>query len=182
MARGGLRGRTSRWALLLGGATATAALDAVGGVSGLHGGRSGRPDVQSGPAEPGRRHLRPAQCGAALLLLGPLRRVLRRPTAWAVVAVVNLSAMTVFLWHQTAMIVVTTTALLLADGPLPGLHTVPDGAGWVVARLLWLPVFALALLGCWAVFRSYEQGGRRGGGSLVVGESAPERKGRARRA
>ncbi|NEE17203.1 acyltransferase, partial [Streptomyces sp. SID7499] len=68
-----------------------------------------------------------AQCGAALLLLGPLRRALRRPALWAVVAVVNLSAMTVFLWHQTAMIVVTTSASLIADDPLPGLHTVPDG-------------------------------------------------------
>jgi hypothetical protein len=124
-----------------------------------------------------------AQCGAALLLLGPLRRALRRPAVWAVVAVVNLSAMTVFLWHQTAMIIVTAGALLIADGPLPGLHTVPDGSGWVAARLLWLPVFGLALLVCWAAFRSYEQGGRRGGGgSLVVRESAPERKGHARRA
>lgn len=96
---------------------------------------------------------------------------------------VNLAAMTVFLWHQTAMIIVTAAALALADSPLPGVHTVPDDADWVTARLLWLPVFALALLGCWAVFRGYEQGGRRtGGGSLVVRESAPTRKGWARRA
>ncbi|ESU47675.1 hypothetical protein P376_4345 [Streptomyces sp. HCCB10043] len=81
------------------------------------------------------------------------------------------------------MIIVTASALMVADGPLPGLHTVPDDAGWVVARLLWLPVFTLALLGCWAAFRGYEQGGRPGGGgSLVVRESAPERRGRARRA
>ncbi|TYR64792.1 acyltransferase family protein [Streptomyces parvus] len=183
VARGRLRGRTSRWALLLGGATAAAALVLRAGypasMVGVPGGRMSNLDPPSLAAVA----FGLAQCGAALLLLGPLRRVLRRPAAWAVVAVVNLAAMTVFLWHQTAMIVVTTTALRLADGPLPGLHTVPDGAGWVVARLLWLPVFALALLGCWAVFRGYEQGGRRGGGgSLVVRESAPERKGWARRA
>ncbi|MGW6468054.1 acyltransferase family protein [Streptomyces rubiginosohelvolus] len=183
VARGGLRGRTSRWALLLGGATASVALVLWAGypaaMVGVPGGRMSNLDPPSLAAVT----FGLAQCGAALLLLGPLRRVLRRPAAWAVVAVVNLAAMTVFLWHQTAMIVVTTSALLLADSPLPGLHTVPEGPGWVVARLLWLPVFALALLGCWAVFRSYEQGGRRGGGgSLVVRESAPERKGWARRA
>ncbi|MFH9664115.1 acyltransferase [Streptomyces globisporus] len=183
VARGGLRGRTSRWALLLGGAVAATTLVLWAGypasMVGVPGGRISNLDPPSLAAVT----FGLAQCGAALLLLGPLRRVLRRPAAWAVVAVVNLAAMTVFLWHQTAMIVVTASALLLADGPLPGLHTVPDDASWVVARLLWLPVFALALLGCWAVFRGYEQGGRRtGGGSLVVRESAPERKGWARRA
>ncbi|SCE29839.1 Acyltransferase family protein, partial [Streptomyces sp. Termitarium-T10T-6] len=118
VARGGLRGRTSRWALLLGGATAAAALVLWAGypasMVGVPGGRMSNLDPPSLAAVA----FGLAQCGAALLLLGPLRRVLRRPAAWAVVAVVNLSAMTVFLWHQTAMIVVTTTALLLADGPL----------------------------------------------------------------
>ncbi|MFI2116172.1 acyltransferase [Streptomyces rubiginosohelvolus] len=183
VARGGLRGRTSRWALLLGGAVGAVALVLWAGypasMVGVPGGRISNLDPPSLAVVA----FGLAQCGAALLLLGPLRRVLRRPAVWAVVAVANLAAMTVFLWHQTAMIVVTTSALLLADGPLPGLHTAPEDAGWVVARLLWLPVFALALLGCWAVFRGYEQGGRRtGGGSLVVRESAPERKGWARRA
>ncbi|MEV6393979.1 acyltransferase [Streptomyces sp. NPDC051907] len=101
-----------------------------------------------------------AQCGLALLLRGPLGRAMRRPAAWAAVALVNLSAMTVFLWHQTALMAVTATGLL-AGTALPGLHTVPDGLGWVLARLAWLPVFALALAVCWAAFHTYEQGGRR---------------------
>ena len=113
-----------------------------------------------------------AQCGAALLLLGPLRRVLRRPVAWAGVALVNLSAMTVFLWHQTAMIAVTAVGLL-ADTALPGLHTVPDGSGWVFARLAWLPVFAVALMVCWAAFHTYEQGKR--GRTTVARERRPAR-------
>ncbi|MFE9235689.1 acyltransferase [Streptomyces sp. NPDC007007] len=183
VARGGLRGRRSRWALLLGGAAAAVALVLWGGypasMVGVPGGRMSNLDPPGLAAVA----FGLAQCGAALLLLGPLRRVLRRPAAWAAVAAVNLAAMTVFLWHQTAMIVVTTSALLLTDGPLPGLHTVPDSAGWVVARLLWLPVFALALLGCWAAVRGYEQGGRHtAGGSVVVRETAPERRGCARRA
>lgn len=187
VARGGLRGRRNSWALLLGGAAAAVSLVLWAGypasMVGVPGGRMSNLDPPSLAAV----SFGLAQCGAALLLLGPLRRALRRPAAWAAVALVNLAAMTVFLWHQTAMIVVTASALLVAGEPLPGLHTVPDGIGWVVARLLWLPVFALALLVCWAAFRNYEQGGRRRSSrSPLVRESSPgpspERKQVVRRA
>jgi peptidoglycan/LPS O-acetylase OafA/YrhL len=97
-----------------------------------------------------------AQCGLALLLRDRLRGAMRRPVAWAAIAFVNLSAMTIFLWHQTAMMATTATGLLA--GRLPGLHTTPDGLGWVAHRLMWLPVFALALTVCWAAFRTYEHG------------------------
>jgi hypothetical protein len=51
------------------------------------------------------------------------------------------------------------TALgLLAGRPLPGLHTVPDSAHWVLARLMWLPLFTVALLILWAIFHTYEKG------------------------
>ncbi|WP_411116496.1 acyltransferase family protein [Streptomyces sp. 058-1L] len=187
VARGGLRGWRNSWALLLGGAAAAVSLVLWAGypasMVGVPGGRISNLDPPSLAAV----SFGLAQCGAALLLLGPLRRALRRPAAWAAVALVNLAAMTVFLWHQTAMIVVTASALLVAGEPLPGLHTVPDGVGWVIARLLWLPVFALALLVCWAAFRNHEQGGRRRSSrSLLVRESSPgpspERKQVVRRA
>ncbi|MGW9497071.1 acyltransferase family protein [Streptomyces prasinus] len=118
-----------------------------------------------------------AQCGLALLLRERLRGVMRRPVAWAAVALVNLSAMTVFLWHQTALMATTATGLLL--GRLPGLHTVPDGLGWVAARLVWLPVLVLALAVCRAAFRSWEQDGdgRRRGRSRVVRAHRPTPKG-----
>ncbi|MEV7440946.1 acyltransferase [Streptomyces sp. NPDC091204] len=113
-----------------------------------------------------------AQCGLALLVREPLARAMRRPSAWAKVALVNLSAMTVYLWHQTAMMAVTALGLLLS-ADLPGLHTVPDSVDWIAARLLWLPVFAAALTVCWAAFRTYERGSRRpereGIGRVVVG-------------
>ncbi|MGW3678667.1 acyltransferase family protein [Streptomyces prasinus] len=118
-----------------------------------------------------------AQCGLALLLRERLRGVMRGPVAWAAVALVNLSAMTVFLWHQTALMATTATGLLL--GRLPGLHTVPDGLGWVAARLVWLPVLVLALAVCRAAFRSWEQDGdgRRRGRSGVVRAHRPTPKG-----
>ena len=79
-----------------------------------------------------------AQAGLALLLAGPLARWMRRPLAWAAVATVNLSAMTLFLWHQTAFLAVTAAGL--AIGRLPGLHTAPVGGLWVAERIAWLPV------------------------------------------
>ncbi|MER5638458.1 acyltransferase [Kitasatospora sp. NPDC002227] len=153
--RGELRGRATGWALLLGGAAATAALVAWAGYPASMVGVPGAAVSNLGPLTLAAVTFGLAQCGAALLLLGPLRRLTRRPAVWAAVALVNLSAMTVFLWHQTAMMAVTALALRLG-GPLPGLHTTPDGLGWALARLPWLPVFALALLACRATFHPYE--------------------------
>ncbi|MFD4691409.1 acyltransferase [Streptomyces sp. NPDC058463] len=178
-ARGGLRSRRTGWALLLGGAAATAGLVLFAGypasMVGVPGGELSNLDPPTLAAVT----FGLAQCGAALLLLGPLRRVLARPAVWAAVALVNLSAMTVFLWHQTAMIVVTSTVLFVG-GPLPGLHTVPDGPVWVLARLAWLPVFALVLLVLRHAFGAYEQG--RSSGSTVVRKSSPARIRESRRA
>jgi len=73
-----------------------------------------------------------AQCGLALLLHGPLSRLMRRPLAWAGIALVDLSAMTLFLWHQTAFIVVNSVGLLA--GRVPGLLTAPTGGLSVAER------------------------------------------------
>jgi peptidoglycan/LPS O-acetylase OafA/YrhL len=171
-AREGLRGRTTGWVLLIGGALATTLLVLFAGYPASMVGVPGAEISNLDPPTLAVVTFGLAQCGAALLLLGPLRRVLKRPAAWAVVAVVNLSAMTIFLWHQTAMMAVTAIGLF-AGRPLTGLHTVPDGPGWVLARLAWLPVFAVSLLVCWATFRTYEQRQRRS--TTVVREGRPDR-------
>ena len=93
-------------------------------------------------------------CGLALLLRDRLARLMRRPLAWAGIALVNLSAMTLFLWHQTAFIAVSSVGLLA--GRVPGLLTAPTGALWVAERLAWLPVFAITLSGLWLAFRQVE--------------------------
>lgn len=165
-ARAGVPGRTAGWALLLGGAAATAGLVLWAGYPAAMVGVPGAGISNLNPPTLAAVTFGLAQCGAALLLLGPLRRVLARPAAWAAVALVNLSAMTIFLWHQTAMMAVTATGLLAGEA-LPGLHTVPDSVGWVLGRLAWLPVFAVALLICWAAFRTYEQGRPRKNGRIV---------------
>ncbi|MFE0172591.1 acyltransferase [Streptomyces sp. NPDC059002] len=161
--------RRSGQVLLLGGAAATAGLVLWGGYPAAMVGVPGASTSNLNPPTLAAVAFGLAQCGLALLLREPLCRWMRRPTAWAAVALANLSAMTIFLWHQTALMAVTALGLL-AGAPLPGLHTVPDGLGWVAARLAWLPVFALALAVCWTAFRTYEQGGRRKsrGGSRPV--------------
>jgi fucose 4-O-acetylase-like acetyltransferase len=97
-----------------------------------------------------------AQCGLAILLRDRLAAVLRRPALWAGVALVNLSAMTIFCWHQVALMTLSGGALLPAPRGLPGLHDVPAGLGWAAHRLAWLPAY-LAVLACYvAAARRFE--------------------------
>ncbi|MFE9771370.1 acyltransferase [Streptomyces sp. NPDC005931] len=166
-ARGELERRRSGWILLVGGTAATAALVAWAGYPASMVGVPGAPVSNLDPPTLAAVTFGLAQCGLALLLRDRLRGAMRRPVAWAAVALVNLSAMTVFLWHQTALMATTATGLLTGRR-LPGLHTVPDDLVWVAARLAWLPVLTLALALCWSAFRSRERGrgrhgGRRGG-------------------
>ncbi|GAA1588119.1 acyltransferase [Streptomyces globosus] len=86
-----------------------------------------------------------AQSGAAVLLRERLARLLARPALWAPVVAVNLCAMTVLCWHQTAMLAAAVPGAAFAGG-VAGLTTAPDGVAWIAARALWLPVFALLLV------------------------------------
>ncbi|MDI2131986.1 acyltransferase family protein [Yinghuangia seranimata] len=96
-----------------------------------------------------------AQVGLAMLVRDRLACLMRRPALWTAVALANLSAMTVFLWHQTAMM--TTTLTARAAGTVPGLHTIPDHSLWIMERLAWLPVFGMVLAGLWALFHRFER-------------------------
>ncbi|MGC0205145.1 acyltransferase family protein [Streptomyces levis] len=181
--RGELERPRAGWILFGAGAAATAALVAWAGYPASMVGVPGEGVSNLDPPTLAVVTFGLAQCGLALLLRERLRRAMRRPAAWAAVALINLSAMTVFLWHQTALMATTATGLLA--GRLPGLHTPPDGLGWIGARLLWLPVFAAALAVCWAAFRFLErgrgEGGVEGGGpdrrSRVVREHRPSDRG-----
>jgi peptidoglycan/LPS O-acetylase OafA/YrhL len=155
-AQGSLRGRRVPALMLAGGAAATAALIAwahypasMVGVNGAHISNLNPPTLAAVA-------FGIAQCGLALLLRDRLARLMRRPLAWAGIALVNLSAMTLFLWHQTAFITVSSAGLLA--GRVPGLLTAPAGGLWVAERLVWLPVFAIMLSGLWLAFRRMERG------------------------
>jgi len=154
-ALGLLGGRRVPALMLAGGAAATAALIAWAGYPASMVGVNGARISNLNPPTLAAVCFGIAQCGLALLLRDRLARLMRRPLAWAGIALVNLSAMTLFLWHQTAFITVSSAGLLA--GRVPGLLTAPTGGLWVAERLAWLPVFALMLSGLWLAFRRVER-------------------------
>ncbi|MEV6311087.1 acyltransferase [Streptomyces sp. NPDC051840] len=105
-----------------------------------------------------------AQSGAAVLLHGRIGRTLRRPALWAPVVVINLSAMTILCWHQTAMLTAAVPASFA--GAVPGLTTSPDSVSWILARIAWMPLFAALLVLISRYARRFEApweaGGRTG--------------------
>jgi hypothetical protein len=141
--------RRTGWFLLLGGAAGMAGLVLVGGY----------PVSAVGIPGAGRSNLDPpslftvclalAQVGAALLLRPALGRRLASPRRWRPVARLTAAAPRIYLWHQGVLLGVTALAALgaglVGSAGVPGLHTAPDGPGWIVARLAWLPLFALVL-------------------------------------
>lgn len=96
------------------------------------------------------------QCGLAIRLRDRIEAMLRRPGLWAAVALANLSAMTIFCWHQIALMSLTGAALALAPAGLPGLHDAPDGLAWVLHRAAWSPAYATVLAGYVALARRFE--------------------------
>ncbi|MGW0662579.1 acyltransferase family protein [Streptodolium elevatio] len=153
-AHGAFKGRRAAYALLVGGVSATVALVLAAGYPASMVGVPGAAVSNLNPPTLAAVAFGLAQVGLALLVREPLGRVMRRPGLWAAVAFANLSAMTVFLWHQTAMMTVTVS--LRSAGALPGLHTAPDHPLWILERLAWLPVFAVLLALLHAVFHRFE--------------------------
>ncbi|MCH0542039.1 acyltransferase [Streptomyces sp. MUM 203J] len=134
-------GRRAAWALLVGGGLLFAVLLALFHYPASMVGVPGEARTNSHPPSLLVLALAAVQSGAAVLLHDRIGALLRRPALWAPVAVVNLSAMTVLCWHQTAMLAAAVPASLTV-GAVPGLTTAPDTVGWLVVRLAWLPLFA----------------------------------------
>ena len=153
--RGSLRGRRGPALMLAGGVAATAALILRAGYPASMVGVNGAHISNLNPPTLAAVTFGIAQCGLALLLRDALARAMQRPVAWAAVAMVNLSAMTLFIWHETALVTVSSLSMLI--GRVPGLLTAPSSALWVAERLVWLPVFAAVLAGLWLAFRWVER-------------------------
>ncbi|GGL25016.1 acyltransferase family protein [Planomonospora parontospora] len=146
-AGGVLASRRAAAALLTGGAAGAALLVAAFGYPASMVGVTGAQVSNLSPPTLAAVCFGLAQVGLALLVRGPLARLMRRPRLWAVTALVNLSAMTIFLWHQTALSVTAVAALRF--GNVPGLLSSPSDPGWLAHRLGWLAVVTalLALAG-----------------------------------
>ncbi|GAA2802525.1 acyltransferase family protein [Streptomyces showdoensis] len=146
-------GRVTRrhaWGLLIGGAALFAALLVWFGYPASMVGVPGEARTNSHPPSLLVLALAATQSGAAILLRDRLGKLLRRPALWAPVVVVNLSAMTILCWHQTAMLAAAIPASYA--GEITGLVGAPDSVGWILARLAWMPLFAglLVLIGRYA--------------------------------
>lgn len=92
-----------------------------------------------------------AICGAAVLLRGPMTRVLARPRVWQAVVVAGSVAMSAFLWHLTALMGVML-GVRLAGIELPE----PGTATWWLTRPLWVAVLVVPTVALVLVFRRFD--------------------------
>lgn len=106
-----------------------------------------------------------AQTGLALLLEPVGKRLLAGIAAWTATVLVNGMIMTLYLWHLTAFIAVTTAAWTLGG---TGLHAAPGSGEWWLLRPLWFALYIAAVLPLIALFARFEQAGRSGGGEAPV--------------
>ncbi|WP_309144152.1 acyltransferase [Streptomyces sp. BR123] len=148
-------GRRGAWLLLGGGGVLFAVLLTVFHYPASMVGVPGAERTNSHPPSLLVLALAAAQSGAAVLLRDRLARLLARPALWAPVVVVNLCAMTILCWHQTAMLAAAVPGSFA--GEVTGLTTAPDSPVWIAARLLWLPVFAVLLVAIARYARRFEE-------------------------
>jgi fucose 4-O-acetylase-like acetyltransferase len=92
------------------------------------------------------------QFGAVLGLRPVADRWLARPRVWAAVIAANGMAMTVYLWHLTALVVVAAAGL--ATGWLP--QPEAGSAAWWAWRPVWVALLAAALVPLVAAFGRFE--------------------------
>lgn len=142
----GRLGSGRRWGIGLVGAGAAAAVLLVG--------YAGYPASMVGVLGAERSNLNPPslaalalaaiQVGVFLLLRQRIAAVLRRPRVWKPVEAVNQRAMPIYLWHQSALLVVILVSV--ATVPMPGLVDRPLDLAWIAHRMAWWPLIAGVLV------------------------------------
>ncbi len=93
------------------------------------------------------------QTGLALMVQDSMRRVLGHPVFWTAIALLGARMMTLFLWHQVAMVVVANIALHMDWVPL----TETVDARWWSQQPAWVLVFAIVLAGLVFAVGRFEQ-------------------------
>lgn len=93
------------------------------------------------------------QVGLAMMLREPVSRMLERTSAWAKVIALNAMIMTMFLWHQTAVLIV-----VLAFYPLGFPQPEVGTAQWWAVRPLWVASLSVVLALLVVVFSRFERG------------------------
>jgi peptidoglycan/LPS O-acetylase OafA/YrhL len=95
------------------------------------------------------------QVALVMLARGPVSAWLARRRPWTAVIAVGSMAMTLYLWHLTAMVAVYGLVLAV-DGPLPA----PGTGWWWATRPLWLALLAAVLVPLALVLSRFERPGR----------------------
>ena len=96
------------------------------------------------------------QSGLLLALEKPARRLLERGALWTATVLINGMIMTIFLWHVTALLLISGLALLTGIG----LTFFPGTADWWLTRPLWIAAVAVALIPFAALFTRFERIGQ----------------------
>lgn len=145
--------RAGRW-LLAGGLAALAGLIATPWLPVAMVGVPGAARSNTSPPSVALVALTCVQLGAVLVAQDRLRALLRRPLAWAAVVGANLTAMTTYLWHLTAL--VGLVGLLRLTGGTGWLGA-PGSQRWWLTRPVWLAALALLTVPLVVVLRRVER-------------------------
>ena len=154
--RDGRIDRRAAWLLTLGGLVLLLLLTTVGPYPRSMVGVPGEARSNNTPPTVALIVLAVTQLGVVTLLRAGVTRWLQRPRPWTTVVAANGVAMTVFLWHLTAMVV---GALLLYR--VVGFAQPEPGSGlWWALRPVWVAALALVLAPIVLAFARFERPGR----------------------
>jgi acyltransferase-like protein len=109
------------------------------------------------------------QLALMMLVRARISAWLARLRPWIAVIGIGSMAMTVYLWHLTAMVLVLGLVLAV-HGPLPA----PGTATWWATRPLWLALLGAALAPMALLLSRFEHPRRRGKGADPAPAAAPE--------
>jgi len=94
------------------------------------------------------------QGGLLLSLETPIRKWLDKKKVWTATVLINGMIMTLFLWHVTALILVSGIALALGG---IGLGIAPGTSAWWLTRPIWILILSTVLLTLVPIFLRYER-------------------------
>ncbi|WP_409331605.1 acyltransferase family protein [Trujillonella humicola] len=144
-------------AVVAAGLAALVVLTTVGGFPRSMVATVGDPESNMFPTTAAIAALAVFQLGLLALLAPAADRWLRRPIPWRAVVALNVVAITVFLWHMTALL-----AVVLAVEALGGTLLTEPTAEWWAQRWLWLLAPAAVLAALIAAVGRVELAARRG--------------------
>lgn len=98
------------------------------------------------------------QIGTILLLTDLAQKWLRNVQVWAWVIVFNQMIMSIYLWHMTALLIVTGVAAYVFGGI--GLSEAPGTGFWWAVRPIWVALFTLVLIPFVLIFVRFEAGSK----------------------